>query len=204
MTSVIKAQLFTSAGASSDVFKYSVAEYADVILNSTEPEYVAAQPLVKAMLNYGAAAQVYFDYNTDNLANADLEAADKAVADADFDDYGYALTGKEEGVTYYGSRLTLEGETIIKHYFYITTDVVPEITVNGEKVTADKKGELYEVVIDGIVAQDLDEKFELKIGGLTLDYNAFSYGKLAMQVEDAKLIDVMNALYAYNQVANQY
>ncbi len=204
MASVVKAQLFTSTGASSEEFKYSVVDYAEKILDGTEQEYIDAQPLVKAMLNYGATAQMYFDYNTDNLANDILSEADKVVADADFADYGYTLTGKEEGVTYYGSRLTLEGETLIKHYFYITTDVIPEITVNGEKVEAEKKGDLYEVVIDGIVAQDLDEKFELKIGGLTLDYNAFSYGKLAAQGEDAMLINVMNALYAYNQVANQY
>ena len=37
------------------------------------------------LLRYGAAAQTYFKYNTENLANAGLSAEQKLVATAEFD-----------------------------------------------------------------------------------------------------------------------
>ena len=43
--------------------------------------------VVKAMLNYGAAAQVQFNYKTDTLANASLSDTDKVITDGSFDDY---------------------------------------------------------------------------------------------------------------------
>jgi len=42
------------------------------------------------------------------------------------------------------------------------------------------------------------------VGGITLDYNAFSYGYLAMQGDNAELQNVIKALYAYNQAADEY
>ena len=203
MTAVIKAQLVSSNGSRSETEACSVKEYAHNIL--ADANYEAAYDLVKAMLNYGAAAQVHFKYNPDNLANADLPEADKVVAKANFAEYQYVLTGKLDGVKYYGSKLTLESETAIKHYFKITGEV-PTFTLNGEALEVNEVNGLYEIKIADINAKALGEKVEVVVGdnAMTLDYNAFSYGLLASDIDDADLNAVMDALYAYNQAALAY
>jgi len=57
---------------------YSVQGYAKVLL---EENYDASvKTMVKAMLNYGAKAQTYFDYHAGNLANAGYEMENMADA----------------------------------------------------------------------------------------------------------------------------
>ena len=83
-TSDIKAQVIDpESGRSGDVYTYSVKEYADYLLARTEGNwsYKKVAPLVKTMLNYGAAAQVYFDKTSAGLANADLSAEDQTLGE---------------------------------------------------------------------------------------------------------------------------
>ncbi len=235
MASSVKAQLVTSTDKS-EVFAYSVKEYAEYILDKAQniggvaggiaggiagdsgnisnssnsgniqaSEYTKAAPLVKAMLNYGAYAQEYFGYNKDVLANESLSEDEKMLKETDLSDYGYKLEGEEAGVRYYGSKLSLESETAIKHYFYIEDEEnIPKFTVNDKAVVPQKKGGYYEVKITGILAQNLDEVIVVKAGNLTLNYNALSYAKLAMQGNDNSLKNVMKALCVYNTEADLY
>ncbi|MBR3988810.1 MAG: hypothetical protein IKK10_05850 [Clostridia bacterium] len=227
MASDVKVQLFTSTDRSK-VYKYSVKEYAEYILenaqnaggivggggnignsgscgNIQESEYSKAAPLVKAMLNYGAYAQEYFGYNTGILANEGLSESEKQLKETDLSEYSYKLEGKEDGVTYYGSKLSLESETTLKHRFFIDDEEnIPVITVNDEVVTAQKKDGYYEIKITGILAQELDEKIIVKVGGLTLDYNALSYAQLVMSGGNTSLKNVMKALCVYNSEADLY
>ncbi len=203
MASVIKAQIVTSS-FKSEVFEYSVKEYAEDILADSET-YSNEAPVVKAMLNYGASAQIYFGYNTESLANEGLSDGDKVLGNVDFASYQPKLTGKEAGVSYYGSRLSLESETAIKHYFYVEDEEnLPEFKVNGAETSAKKKSGYYEVKISDILAQSLDSKFIVTVGEFSLDYNVFSYGYLVMRGSDTNLQNVLKALYAYNQAADAY
>jgi hypothetical protein len=59
---------------------YSPITYAtNQLKNSTN---TSLKQLCAAMLNYGAAAQMYFNHNTDNLANSSLTAAQTALPEA--------------------------------------------------------------------------------------------------------------------------
>ena len=204
MASDIKGKV-VAKGDTTGTFSYSVKSYAEYIINSNEAEYVNAKPLAKAMLNYGASAQAYFGFNSENPANAALSITDKIIADVDFTPYKYVLKDNDDSISYYGSRLSLESETAIKHYFYLEDEEnIPEILVNGEKVSARKKGNLYEIKIADILAQNLDAPLTVQAGDLTLDYNAFSYGYLATKTTDTELQTVVKALYAYNQAADIY
>ncbi|MBQ3133864.1 MAG: hypothetical protein IJC17_06305 [Clostridia bacterium] len=60
-----------------DTVTYSVKEYAETVIATGN---AAAVKAAKALLNYGAAAQVEFGYNVSALANADLDAADQTVS----------------------------------------------------------------------------------------------------------------------------
>lgn len=62
----------------SEVTKYSVVQYVEDRINSgnyTEQQY----NLYKAMLEYGAAAQIVLNYNTDNLANSKFNSKTSAT-----------------------------------------------------------------------------------------------------------------------------
>ena len=65
------------------------------------------------MLNYGAAAQVHFNYNEDDLANNELTTAQKA--------YGLSNVKMEDfrvkGIGYVGTNLTLESNILMNFFF---------------------------------------------------------------------------------------
>lgn len=210
MTSNIAAQVITSDDASV-VSNYSVKEYAEYILDkgnsSSVNEYTYAVPLVKSMLNYGATAQIYFDYNTENLANDSvyMSEADKVVTEYDMSDYAYTLTGEQEGVSFYGGVLSLESETAVKVYFRIDdTSVLDNITVGGEKVTAVENGSYYEIKISDIPAHHLGATYEIKVGEVTLVYGPYNYAYSALNTDNEELKNVVKAMVAYSVESNFY
>ncbi|MBR5773641.1 MAG: hypothetical protein IKY44_02195, partial [Clostridia bacterium] len=77
-TDLVTIRAISNSGAdSSTIRQYSVAQYASKLFaladaNPDNEAYVSAANTVQSMLNYGAMAQEYFDYNTKNLANTDL------------------------------------------------------------------------------------------------------------------------------------
>ncbi len=189
-----------SGNDESDTFTQSVKGYAEVILADADT-YAKELALVKEMPNYGAAAQTYFGYNTDNLAN-DTEYMtddDRRVNPTGFDGFEYTLSGEEAGVTYYGTALSLKSELAIKHYFIIDESVdVDSLYIDSNFDTEiTKNGNLYEVKLSGIPAHMIGDNTELYLGGLVLNYNPFCYGKYAQNSGNAELWTVINALYDY-------
>jgi len=76
----VYAKLADGTYAYSKLAPYSAVQYAtNQLKNSTDAKL---KQLVAAMLNYGAAAQSHFGYNTGNLANSTLTAAQKALPTA--------------------------------------------------------------------------------------------------------------------------
>lgn len=177
---------------------------------TAENEYTKAAPLVKAMLNYGTAAQRYFDHNTDQLANDTvyMTQEDKTLNEnLVLGDYAYTLAGSEEGVSYHGSTLSLKSETAINHYFTVSEGVdvdALEVTVNGESASLAKKGDDYVLKIEDIMAQNLDDNFTVQVGGITLEYGAFSYGNTALGTSKDTLKNLIRAMYIYNREAEIY
>lgn len=238
MTSVIKGQVVTD-DAQGDVHEYSVKEYAEYILREAENEsyaggiagaasdttitncsdsgeitaenkYSTAASLVKAMLNYGANAQLYFGHNTDNLANDTeyMTEADKTLNEKLYlGEYEYKCYGSEEGVVYYGSSLSLKSETSIKHYFEVKEGIDISsliVTVNGEPAELVASGDKYILKVTDIPAQNLDDMFIARVGGITLNYGALSYGNTAMGTAKDTLKNLVRAMYAYNLEAEAY
>lgn len=68
----------------SDALSYNAVDYCKYVLDNAGSYELSFIELVKALLNYGAYAQEAFDFNTDDLANAILDEADKALP-ADFE-----------------------------------------------------------------------------------------------------------------------
>lgn len=79
----------------------------DYLYSLLESEYAEDyKATVVAVLNYAAAAQTYFGYETDNLANAGLSAEDKTLADN-------TATSVLDKATLEGSTATITGFTLL-------------------------------------------------------------------------------------------
>ena len=205
MTSQITAQLI-DGDYSSDVFPYSVKEYADYLLEHTDEneDYAKAAPLVKAMLNYGANSQLYFDKNTGNLANAGLTAEDKELDDVAITIADPVIENLPEGTTFEGATLSLKSETTLSLYFKSSDD----LTFSCEDYTVETatKGGYQIARIRGIKAADIGKSLTLNVSGGTVSYSPLNYCKyvLADDTQDEKLQNAVKALYLYWQAAAAY
>ena len=106
-----------------DTFSASVEDYAKSLLASNTKEYAAYKPVVKAMLNYGAASQQYFGFMTYALANRSLTNADKTIQQipqATLKQYASNSSIRQfsmSGIDYYGSSLVVGDDVKLRHYF---------------------------------------------------------------------------------------
>lgn len=101
----------------SETYTDSIRDYALRIYGKEETGDELKSVLVD-MLNYGAAAQVQFGYDTGNLANADLTEEQQQYATGSVETENI----REMGAGYVGTALTLEHEILMD--FLYTDDVI--------------------------------------------------------------------------------
>ena len=200
-------------------YSYSVKEYATELLSKSNEYPTETIKLVKALLNYGTAAQNFFKYNTDKPANAGLSDTDKAVAAADFEEYKAVIktdsaNSQSNGLTYYGSSLICKSEMTVRHYFMVNEgcDInnykFSYVNADGNEVglTPKKASDgVYCVDINGIMARNLNSIFACKVTEknkaciFELDYGPFSYSQKVINSGNSseELKNLVNALYWY-------
>ena len=215
MTTDINATL-TIGGEKVDNNKYTVKEYADYMLenaddNGTDEQksYAEASPLVKAMLNYGTQAQIFFDVNTEKPANASLSSEDKAVPDITAADinkpYISDLTNLPGNVKVDNISLTLRSGTTLSLYFTSNSDL--EFSCEGKTVDVKKKGTVWIARIKDIKAQELDNDFTLTVsngtseGLVTCSPLTYCYNVLENNVNDRNLATLVRSIYQYGTAA---
>ena len=200
-------------------YSYSVKEYATELLSKSNEYPEETIKLVKALLNYGTAAQNFFKYNTGKPANAGLSDTDKAVAAADFEEYKAVIktdsaNGQSNGLTYYGSSLICKSEMTVRHYFMVNEgcDInnykFSYVNADGNEVSLTPKKAsdgVYCVDINGIMARNLNSNYACKVTGknkaciFELDYGPFSYSQKVINSGNSsdELKNLVNALYWY-------
>ena len=200
-------------------YSYSVKEYATELLSKSNEYPEETIKLVKALLNYGTAAQTFFKYNTGKPANAGLSDTDKAVANADFAAYKAVIktdsaNSQSNGLTYYGSSLICKSEMTVRHYFVLDNggDInnykFSYIDADGYEVSLTPKKAsdgVYCVDINGIMARNLNSNYACKVTGknknciFELDYGPFSYSQKVIDSGNSsnELKNLVNALYWY-------
>ncbi len=187
--------------------EYSVLDYAKVILADTET-YAKEIPLVNAMLNLGGSAQSYFDYNTENPANAGLEApADVTVVDTYKQDINGDLAAI--GVAGIGATLNMVSKTEIVYTITLADEMnAADYTITGG--TAIVAGNVITVVTDGILAQNLEDMTTLTVtkgeATVTVAYAPLTYvmNMLGKTECPEATQNLCKALFAYNAAANDY
>jgi hypothetical protein len=170
----------------SDVTKYSPKQYALSRLENSKNENMKA--LCVAMLNYGAAAQEYFGYKTEDLMNASLTAEQQALVSAySADLFTGAVAAnaskigsfaKTEGFAGKSASVSFEGAFAINYYFAASAAVEGDMTfyywsaedyAKAQVLAADNAtgtvamtaldNGCYWANIAGIAAKELDDTF---------------------------------------------
>ena len=218
MSDTVKAKMVVD-GNSGNEYTYSVKEYATELLSKSNEYPEETIKLVKALLNYGTAAQSFFKYNTGKPANAGLSDTDKAVAAADFAAYKAVIktdsaNSQSNGLTYYGSSLICKSEMTVRHYFMVNEgcDInnykFSYVNADGNEVSLTPKKAsdgVYCVDINGIMARNLNSIFACKVTEknkaciFELDYGPFSYSQKVINSGNSseELKNLVNALYWY-------
>ena len=211
------------------VYTTSVADYAVDLINSTDTGITTeAKALAKAMLNYGAAAQVYLaNYKErpellENLANAGLTDADKVVPDVPAD-----FTAEAPEYTYLipdSASLILEGQLKLRIYYSSDLSdytVTAKITKDGETTDAvlgkigmmktEDNEEYFVITIEEIMPADYDALITVTLdsaGGndaeLKLSVNTVIGLILSNNELDDNFKNLAKALYDYHVKAVAY
>ncbi len=191
--------------------KYSVREYAGYIINHPDEYSKETIMLVEAMLNYGASSQVYFNHNTDNLANSILDDGQQHTSYSGmptFTDKGDISPAKVSLVL--NSTLTLK--------LYLKNEDVADITsfqYGSKTLTPTVSGDYTIISIEGLKAAQFNRTLSIKcyINGSTsyksIKYSPANYAYIVLDADNGGVItnelkSVVYALYQFSRAAIEY
>ena len=216
MTQQVKAQMFDGNGNSTHEYSYTVRDYAEYILRNPKYYYEEDVMFAKAILNYGACAQEYWNTEKEDLANKNLNESDRVIntlTASDLESYEVSKVTNKSG-SFEGYSLVLKSETTLKAYYKPAegTDINNlTFKANGQTVTPVKSGEYYILSVENIKAWDLDTnyKFEVYDGDETLEFSfsAMSYCYSVLKNSESytdSLIQLISALRIYQQRSEVY
>ena len=211
---------------------YSVKMYVQSQLaKSTVPANMKS--FLVDLVNYGAAAQNYFDYNTSNLANADLTPEQQAYATKDLPEIESVynvVAGADNLVTTGGVALSLMNTIEAHIYVYLNdcnqediyavieyqdafSDEIKEMVVDGNdfKYLLNNK---YSIVFGEYTPMQMGDEFTVRFFakdtdaqiGETMTYSIHSYVVRAMEKDDIdpELRAVLEAMIKYGASAKAY
>ena len=179
-----------------DSVEYSVKDYCDYVAANSSDEKLKS--LCASLVNYGAAADNYFNESQNEISGATVTTEDVK---------GYQATAQgtaPEGVKVNEISLIIESETSIR--LYITSSDGVAVKVNGieAQIKTDSSGKYIEIT--NIAVKDLDKVYEISIGNsYVIKCSALTYVYEVLSRESSEQLKVVaKALYLYNQAANAY
>lgn len=187
--------------AEGTAYEFRVVDWAYTTLETSTNEQL--KDIAKAILNYGKMAQIYFDYNPNDLPQA--EPLDALPVNPDYD----AKMPTQEELTAMGYKkttLNLLGTTDLRLYFDHEVTAKDE---NGNAYEVTGSGDNYIVVIPGIAASDLHKMFTVIVTDQGTDYRfelcALGYVNEKLKgTDNENLINLLHAIYLYNAAADAF
>ena len=184
---------------------FTVREYAETILNGAYGE--KAQTLLKHTLNYGAAAQNYFDINTEDAANKGYEIEYTAQFPAEYPQT--VKNGQIDGIAYYGASLLIKEKITLRYYFVADSLEGVTFTANGAVCKTGQKNGMFYVDVPGINPHQYSESVLLcAVKGeqrLEVSYSPLYYMVRMSQTTDSEpLKKLLSAMYGYHESAVIY
>lgn len=200
-------------------YEYSVMEFArrSDISGSTE-----LKNLANSMANYGAYAQLYFNYGR-VTETAEMKSAIATVGNDALNSYAGTITQENTlPLRYYASSLILDEKTSLCHYFTLADGANVDMTnctfsyykagdsANKKTLSLEQRRGMYVVEIPNIAASELGTPYVLEVAydgsvKTTINYSALSYGHAVLRNSSkTTLRNLVKALYLYNAAANAY
>ena len=208
MTEKIGICVVSGDGTRGPVAYYSVRQYAEHILSGSYAE--ATKELIRAMLCYGGAAQVYFGHNTQELADAGI-TLDQQHTIPPYSVQPLYVTGEAEGITASGASLILVSATHLRLYFDVQGSIDDySFTQNGQALTPVKKDGSYYVQLPGLLPRQLDRQMIVQVqdrqgNSLQITYGPLNYIIRRYQsTQSHPLKNLLQALYTYHITALNY
>ncbi len=221
MTDTVKLRVIFDSSNCGEYIESSVRKYSDIIL-ADESQSSETKELICAMLDYGAYAQEYFGYKTDNLANAGIHSdGDDPLAGITHDSsVKLAKFGSATELIADGWSLALEENIKVRFYFradkiekyaitYKSSDgsvnygiLTPELMENGS----------YRLEINIEDASLLDNWYTISITNLQdstqldITFSVMCYVEkiLSGSTSNEKLVNLAKAIKLYSIKANEY
>ena len=187
--------LAVNDGASNILSKtYSVQDYAHYLL---ENNYTAeTKALAKEMLNYGAKAQLYFNHNTSDLANAGYEMETSAVIGTEVP--GVEIADTISGVDYYGASMVFKSKIAVRFYFTGSSE-----GLSFSHGTPVQKGDQFYIEVADINPDQMDTALNISVTGNGGEIS-FSYSPMAYIIRMYNKQDTSSGLKALLAAANGY
>lgn len=204
MTDTISARMMLTHGEGTK-YNYSVKEYADYLLAHTEENtaYADAADLVKAMLNYGAYAQLLKGYKTNTLPCQPTDLSDVTIPT-------HSYSGQDsDNVKFAGANLSMLALTTLRLFFEIKDAADVQVFHGAKPLEIGENNGLSYVEIPNILPQDLGNDMTVIIEdgaeSLLLIYSPMTYCYLAASRDrDAKLVNLVKALSLFGKEASNY
>ena len=204
MTDTVQATLTDSGNTYQE--STSVQEYAQKLFASRQWDMLAANDMMLATLNYGAAAQNYFGYNQENLANDGY--VKEYTAEIPAVDSSNMVSDNLSGFSFYGASLVFRSRVAVRFYFTGSTEG-KTFQVGEKAYTPVSKDGMHYVEIPDINPQDYAKNIELTVSDgtneLVVTYSPMHYiSRIHGKTENTELKTLMSVMYGYYQTAVSY
>lgn len=191
------------------VNKVSIKKYGEDLLASSNYS-AATKDLVRAMLNYGAYAQLYFGYNTSNLANANCAQTLPDCATVEEELRGSEVivdSGATTGINYEGCSLLLEDEIIVRYWFSFDSSLsanVRQTYIANMQLTQGSNGRYYHDSAP-IAVKNWGNRYDSAGNIYVIGYGpmTFVHDAVIFRANDA-LGDLSRSMYVYWKAALIY
>lgn len=186
---------------------YSVRQYAEYVLKDENGEFDdATKDMVMAMLHYGAAAQLYFDYDVDNLANDGYaDNTNHSINSVELT----AIQNPLDGIVYYGATLLYKERVATRLYFLLgegadISSYAFEIGGSAQNPVYSEQYGMYYIKSAGILPYLLDQNISVTINDtMTVQYAPLCYiFRQYNNTADNDLKNLMQQLYDYYVAAD--
>ena len=210
----------------SNAFHTTVKDYCDYVIGHSASEEQV--DLVKALLNYGGYAQVFFNVNTDNLANAGLYPTDDPIDSVVVSDECVVGGSSATGLTVNTMQLYLETTPTLRFYFTLdggyeiddytyrfkleNSDTYYNLTSEDGTVGYDDVAGKYYFEVADIPAKFMGTRFTAEVKNksdnsyYTIETSVYCYIKIALDnvnTTEAKA-NMLKALYVYGTSATAF
>lgn len=207
----------------SDIKVGSVADYVQAQYEATTD--VKLKNVLIAMLNYGAYAQIYFDYNTDHLANAGLAESEKEmdedilyyasfdgqasgtrICNTEIESFALSLDNK------IGIRVNIKVDpTELGNSKYIQVADSADTVADAERIDFTDNNPTY--LIEDISLTDMSKTYYMRVAvqigrtyyyGYVFSYSVESYAARMVDSTEPGLSDLVRSMMEFGKSINAY